>query len=1160
MKALKKTTYYKLIIKFKVQHSMLHETNITAQELFTRAKEIIEISKTEPMLVNNKLHETLVLTCAAGLKDTLYSFGDLNARVNHLCDKCGISTADTHAIQRMRRHSNTSKPILSEDVLYDVRALCVFISSVFREAIPNYLVGKIPARHQTFQATLRLNERYIRCIVKKWNEKYIYVMPDEDIDEELWKVEYVSEKQFTDMSYLKDILRNGMQLNLLDSEISEHTIIPRLIIVEPDYLIDISTLAACFTDYGHHPAMYTLNRMKDRPNTRYTILGNFAGEALDNIIHAQKGAPFSMATTLKENYKEKALEYSTCTDLNPSEFKSNAVIQVQNIQQIVNELFKTYNKERAILEPSFVCEQLGVQGRVDMMTTDYRLLIEQKSGKNMNIEYNKRNKHGTQQVESHYVQALLYYGVLKYNFNLSKNSTQIFLLYSKYTLPNGLLSVSSLDKLMNEAIKLRNMIVVNDYDCGIRGFEPILQQLNPVTLNTKKDNSYFYTRYLLPQIESITNPLQKMSSLEKAYFCRMMTFVLKEQLISKTGSVDGNGHSNADLWSMPLKEKKEVGNIYTNLKIIKKEQTELHGFDEITLEVPPQGDDFLPNFRRGDMVYLYSYHPDSEPDVRRSLLFKGFMKELSTHKIVIHLVNAQQNEDILYVNNGAINKHKQQKWVYAIEHSASDAGSGAAIHALHTLITTSVDRKNLLLGQREPQIDTSQKLTKSYHPDYDEVLLKAKQAVDYFLLIGPPGTGKTSMALRYMVEEELTTPNTNILLMAYTNRAVDEICGMLTDANINFIRLGNEYSCDARYKLNLMEHVIALHPKLSELKLALQNIRVVVSTTSMMMNKPFLFALKHFSLAIIDEASQILEPNIVGILSSHTKDGNIVTHHVDIDKFILIGDYKQLPAVVQQGEHESAIDEPELQAIMLTNCRNSLFERLIRWEEHMHRNKFIGILRKQGRMHPEIAAFPNKMFYAKEQLQPVPLPHQIAADIGYEGIPEDEIDRKLIQHRLLYYPSQLCNNAQLSDKVNPDEAKMVALLLQHIYRLMGKNFNTQKTVGVIVPYRNQIAMIRKEIEKLNIAALVDTCIDTVERYQGSQCDVIIYSFTIQHRYQIDFLTSNSFYEGDALIDRKLNVALTRARKQLIILGNRQILNNNRIFKLLIDSIQVEIDK
>jgi superfamily I DNA and/or RNA helicase len=138
-----------------------------------------------------------------------------------------------------------------------------------------------------------------------------------------------------------------------------------------------------------------------------------------------------------------------------------------------------------------------------------------------------------------------------------------------------------------------------------------------------------------------------------------------------------------------------------------------------------------------------------------------------------------------------------------------------------------------------------------------------------------------------------------------------------------------------------------------------------------------------------------------------------------------------------------------------------------------------------------------------------------------------------------------------SDKVNPVEASLVADLLRRIYRQYGERFDATKTVGVIVPYRNQIAMIRREIAQLGIPQLLDISIDTVERYQGSQRDVIIYSFTIRHPYQLDFLCANCFDEDGKTIDRKLNVAMTRARKQLLMTGCTSVLNQNPIFAQLI---------
>ena len=139
--------------------------------------------------------------------------------------------------------------------------------------------------------------------------------------------------------------------------------------------------------------------------------------------------------------------------------------------------------------------------------------------------------------------------------------------------------------------------------------------------------------------------------------------------------------------------------------------------------------------------------------------------------------------------------------------------------------------------------------------------------------------------------------------------------------------------------------------------------------------------------------------------------------------------------------------------------------------------------------------------------------------------------------------------------MNPAEADIVANIVGRIRRYYGNAFDADKTVGVIVPYRNQIAMIRKRLEQLDIPDARRITIDTVERYQGSQRDVIVYSFTVQSHYQLEFLAANRFEEDGQIIDRKLNVAITRARKQMIITGNRAILSADPIFKSLIKYIE-----
>ena len=1115
-----------------------------AHELFSRIADILSAPSEAQALI---MHETLVIACHEGLKNTRHGFGNLSSQVESLCRQHNITPQDVVAIQKMRRHSNSNAPILPEDVAYDCRALAIFVSAVVQEAIPSFLVGKIPARGRTTENIQITNYRYIRCIVREWDESTIQVaVTNQDSSEELLLVDYMNTPDYIDFSYLRPMLREGMQLNLLDCTVTRKKVVPRLIVVEPDYLIDISTIANCFETYGHHPLLFTVNRLTPRLSNKHIVLGNFAGSALDDIINHP--AEYDIKDTFRSNFKEKALDYATCPDFDAASFKQDAERQVENIKGIVDEIFQTFDREKAILEPSFVCERLGIQGRVDLMTTDLKLLVEQKSGKNTFIERKYKNPHGSLHVEKHYVQVLLYYGILQYNFQLSPKNAHIQLLYSKYPLPDGLLEVEPLQKLIREAIRFRNQAVATEFWMADNGFDRMLPLLTPQTLNVEKQNDNFYNRYLLPQLTDTLAPLHQLNDLERAYFTRMMTFVIKEQLVSKVGVQEGVGNSNADLWNMPLAEKKETGNIYTGLTIIEKERSSsFNGYDTITLAVPQQGEDFLPNFRRGDMIYLYAYKKNEAPDVRMSILFKGSLQEIHGDRLVVHLNDGQQNPDLISGD------------YFSIEHAGSDIGGTSAIRSLYTFITSNEECRQLLLGQRVPCVDKSLTLSRSYHPDYDEIILKAKQAQDYFLLIGPPGTGKTSQALQFLVREQLAEKpkaqsskfkvQSSILLLAYTNRAVDEICNMLTENELDYIRIGNEFSCDPKYSDHLLKEVLDDNATLNSIKSTLADAQIVVATTSTMNSNAALFNIKHFDLAIIDEASQILEPNIIGLLTVRHAERRA------IDRFILIGDHKQLPAVVQQSDAETEIDDGELLRINLFSCANSLFERLILTERAAGRSEFVGTLHKQGRMHPDIADFANRKFYAREQLECVPLAHQLEQTLNYNKASEDETDDVLKAHRMIFIPSKPCRQLNISEKVNTEEARIITDLLRRLYRQLGNNFDPQKSVGVIVPYRNQIAMIRKEIEKLGIPELEEISIDTVERYQGSQRDIILYSFTIQSRYQLDFLTANTFYEDGQPIDRKLNVAITRARKQLILTGNEPTLRQNQIFAELIDYIK-----
>ena len=258
-----------------------------------------------------------------------------------------------------------------------------------------------------------------------------------------------------------------------------------------------------------------------------------------------------------------------------------------------------------------------------------------------------------------------------------------------------------------------------------------------------------------------------------------------------------------------------------------------------------------------------------------------------------------------------------------------------------------------------------------------------------------------------------------------------------------------------------------------------------------------------------------------------------------IERFILIGDHKQLPAIVLQSQEESQIKEPALLEMGLSNLNNSLFERLYKKYKEQNLTACFDILNKQGRMHPDIAEFPSENFY-EGNLGCVGLSHQT-----------EKWDNK---NRLNFYPIKP-SLQESSTKTNINEANKVVEICIELYQNCLKNneiFNAQ-TIGIITPYRNQIALIRKQLQKTDIADFSSILVDTVERFQGSQRDIIIYSFCVKTEEQIKALP-NLLEENGKQIDRKLNVALTRARKQLFIIGNKELLEKNALYARLIEYI------
>lgn len=1099
-----------------------------------------------------QMRDLLERICRAQMQSGSLQMTDLSARISFIAAKTGLSVGEQNRLHTFRL---TSNQILNrrfepnrENLLRDVKTLAFLIRKLSGENIPDELYRLLPRADATYLVAPPARERVrrMRVCFQYADEQYLYVTPLDEVSEKPYLVRYNIPQINEEFAETCKLLWQHAQVNLLDVAIDEAGILtPSFIVLEPDYLIDISSLAECFRDYGHHPGNYFLSRMQPIENARPLLLGNIANLFLDEWIHAPN-EDIDYRTCMQKAFRRYPIELAACPDLRDREkerqFFDDCKLHFEHIRETVNDTFHAagyeLDKTDAVLEPSYICEALGLQGRLDYMQRDMSSFIEMKSGKA--DEYAIRGK--VEPKENNKVQMLLYQAVLQYSMGMDHRKVKAYLLYTRYPL---LYPSRPSWAMVRRVIDLRNRIVADEYGIQLHNNPEYtarkLDEINASTLNERGLRGRFWETYLRPPIDRFQEKLQRLSAIEKSYFYAVYNFLTKELYTSKSGDVDYEGRTGAaSLWLSTLAEKCEAGEIIYNLRIRENHAADEHkaylllvrsDLEEKELPEAVADNDIqnvLPNFRQGDAIILYERNCGTD-NVTNKMVFKGNIEHLTDHEIGIRLRATQQNPSVLPADS-----------LYAIEHDTMDTTFRSMYQGLYAYLSATQERRDLLLAQRPPKFDESlDSLVSQAKDDFTRVALKAKAAQDYFLLIGPPGTGKTSCALKKMVETFHADKGAQILLLSYTNRAVDEICKSLASIRpaVDFIRVGSELSCDETYRTHLIENELASCNRRSEVYERIRNCRIIVGTVAAISGKPELFRLKHFNVAIIDEATQILEPQLLGILCARGEEGGNA-----IDKFILIGDHKQLPAVVLQSSEQSAIYEESLLSIGLTNLKDSLFERLYRnctaRQSSLTSHLSYDMLCRQGRMHPEVALFANRAFYGG-RLIPVGLPHQL-----------EDSDTVC---RLAFYPS-VPEKTGTSTKMNHSEARIVADLVARIYEDCRTDFDEARTLGIITPYRSQIALIKKEIAALGIPALNRIMVDTVERFQGSERDVIIYSCCINSYFQLKFV-SNLTEEDGTLIDRKLNVALTRARKQMFVTGVPKYLKSNPLYESLLNLME-----
>ncbi|GLR16642.1 AAA domain-containing protein [Portibacter lacus] len=1054
------------------------------------------------------------------LKDEQIHFTTFFTKIAYVTLKFKLSKRLSYFLHKHRKNIELTSEENASLIQLDVAVFCLtqMLYEIDQEKIdleyytypnlPKYTFSS-PSRSVSYLKSARVHifdYHKEEAILKGFNED----LPEAEISI-LLNVTGVNDDYNSVLRFLDRRKKFPVILKLEQIEIDEKgNYTPAIIVFEPDYLVDITTVAECFKPNESNPLFYFIKKFIPVLQNKYLIIGNIANYFLDELFDNPE---VSFSELLKDTFKISPLGFSMMNDHELQEVVNTLKIHYHTIRDVVtNQLsIHSIDLKNTYLEPSFYSPDYGFQGRLDLFSymekTKEAKIIELKSGKPY-----RSNSYGLN--INHYVQTLLYDLMVNAVTN-GKLKISSFILYSSQA-SDSLRFAPPLKLQQKEAIKLRNQLVEIDY------------LLADVELDNDHLFSYIQANYIKSDgfakrdIELFQKAYEQSSKLVRKYFNAYTAFIAREQILAKTGEFGLDKSSGlAGLWLDDMQEKIDNFQVLNALKI---DQLKVEKDHTVITFIRTPHTAVNANFRQGDLGVVYPYNAGNESTLRNQI-FKGSIISIDPAFVKVRLRNKQNNTYIF-----------DSEEIWHIEHDHLDHGFNSMYQDLFRFINTTKEYQNRILGKVPPR-DPSEITT--INSDYMtseqiDILSYMVAAKDYYLLWGPPGTGKTSVMLYEYLKHIYFETKETVLVLAYTNRAVDEICESISriggEIKNEYFRIGSRYSSNEKFVDDLLVTKLEDITNRFDLLTMLKKSRIIVSTLASIHGKKELFSLMKIDTIIVDEASQILEPQLIGFLSL-------------AKKFILIGDHYQLPAIVRQSEIESAVKDEELNEIGLSDLSNSLFERIYKKCERENWTWALGKLGQQGRMHSDIMSFANRYFY-KGGLSIIP------SRLDLNDVKTNDI---IFGERLVYIPTEIDSDA-ITYKTNKDEAEKTSTILKQIlnhYQKLGVPVS-EDAIGVITPYRAQISAIKSQLLADGITQ--DINIDTVERYQGGARDIIVISLCLNAESQLRQLVNLS----DDGIDRKLNVAITRARKQIIILGNEEIMRKNILYSALIDACSLRV--